>query len=100
MLTLSQVIQTARVAVIAGLLGSTAVLAQDASDPALDGLRKVNAILAAKAPEDAPAFRTWLREIAANSADAASEGGFIGFGGVKVSEAEKATLAEIDAALA
>jgi hypothetical protein len=67
---------------------------------ALDGLRKVNAILAAKAPEDAPAFRIWLREIAANAADAASEGGFIGFGGVKVSEAEKATLAEIDAVLA
>jgi arylsulfatase A-like enzyme len=34
MLTLSQVIQTARVAVIAGLLGSAAVLAQDATDPA------------------------------------------------------------------
>ena len=67
---------------------------------ALDGLRKVNAILAAKAPEDAPAFRIWLRAIAANAAEASTEGGFLGFGGVKVSEAEKATLAELDAALA
>jgi hypothetical protein len=32
-------------------------------------------------------------------ADASTEGGFLGFGGVKVSEAEKATLAEIAAAL-
>jgi hypothetical protein len=67
---------------------------------ALEGLRKVNAILAAKAPDDAPGFRAWLKEIAANAAEASSEGGFLGFGGVKVSEAEKATLAEVDAALA
>jgi len=66
---------------------------------ALEGLRKVSAILAAKAPGDAPAFRAWLTAIAANAAEAASEGGFLGFGGVKVSDAEKATLAEIDAAL-
>jgi hypothetical protein len=51
-------------------------------------------------PDDAPGFRTWLRAIAADAADASSEGGFLGFGGVKVSEAEKATLAELDAALA
>lgn len=67
---------------------------------ALEGVRKVNAILSAKAPDDAPGFRTWLRAIAADAADASSEGGFLGFGGVKVSEAEKATLAELDAALA
>jgi hypothetical protein len=32
-------------------------------------------------------------------AEAASEGGFLGFGGVKVSDTEKATLAEISKAL-
>jgi hypothetical protein len=32
-------------------------------------------------------------------AEAASEGGFLGIGGVQVSEAEKATLAEISNAL-
>ncbi len=67
---------------------------------ALDGLRKVSAILAARAPADAPAFRLWLKAIAGKAAEASSEGGFLGFGGVRVSEAEKATLAEIDAALA
>jgi hypothetical protein len=66
---------------------------------ALDGLRQVNAILAAKAPDAAPGFRTWLKDIAANAAEASSEGGFLGFGGVKVSDAEKATLAELDSAL-
>jgi hypothetical protein len=66
---------------------------------ALDGLKKLNAILVAKAPEDAPAFRTWLKAIAVKAAEASSEGGFLGFGGVKISDAEKATLAELDAAL-
>ena len=32
-------------------------------------------------------------------ADAGNEGGFLGFGGVAVSDAERATLAEISAAL-
>jgi hypothetical protein len=32
-------------------------------------------------------------------AEAAAEGGFLGFGGVQVSEAEKATLADIAKAL-
>jgi hypothetical protein len=67
---------------------------------ALDTLRQVAALVAAKAPADAPAFKTWLAQIAENVAEASKEGGFLGFGGVQVSEAEKATLAEISAALA
>jgi hypothetical protein len=71
----------------------------DMKAKALEGLRQVNAILAAKAPDDAPGFRAWLKDIAANAAKASSEGGFLGFGGVKVSDVEKATLAELDSAL-
>lgn len=67
---------------------------------AIDELRAVSGILAAKAPEDAPAFKAWLRHVAQEAAEAGKEGGFLGFGGVAVSDAEKATLAEIDAALA
>jgi hypothetical protein len=63
-------------------------------------LRQVSMLLAAKAPEDAPAFKAWLTGVARRVAEAAGEGGFLGFGGVPVSDAEKATLAEIDAALA
>jgi hypothetical protein len=40
-----------------------------------------------------------LQEIAQKAAEAAKEGGFLGFGGVAISDAEKATLAQIAAAL-
>jgi hypothetical protein len=65
----------------------------------LDSLREVSAILAAKAPGDAVAFKDWLRGIGQKVAEASMEGSFLGFGGVRVSDAEKATLADIDKAL-
>src|SRR6187431_814337 len=48
---------------------------------------------------EAVAFKAWLRHISQAVAEASTEGGFLGFGGVRVSEAEKATLAEISGAL-
>ena len=66
---------------------------------ALSELRSVSRILGAKAPSDAAAFRTWLQGVAQKAAEAGTEGGFLGFGGVAVSDAEKATLSEISAAL-
>jgi hypothetical protein len=66
---------------------------------AIDSLRQVSALLDQKAPEDAAAFKGWLSGIARRVAEAAKEGGFLGFGGVQVSDAEKATLGEISAAL-
>jgi hypothetical protein len=65
----------------------------------LGALREVSAILAAKAPADAPAFKSFLNDLATKVAEATKEGGFLGFGGVPVSEAEKATLAQIAEAL-
>ena len=65
----------------------------------IDTLRKAGAVVDAKAPGDAVAFKSWLREISQHVAEAAREGGFLGIGGVAVSEAEKATLAEISSAL-
>ncbi|MDQ8732456.1 hypothetical protein [Bradyrhizobium sp. LHD-71] len=62
-------------------------------------LGKADSILAAKAPADAPAFKTWLHQLSQKVAEAASEGGFLGMGGVTVSDAEKATLGEISSAL-
>jgi hypothetical protein len=73
--------------------------ARDIKPQAIATLREVAALLDAKAPEDAPAFKAWLAVLAERVAEAAKEGGFLGFGGVQVSDAEKATLAEIDAAL-
>ena len=66
---------------------------------ALDELTAVSRIVDVKAPEDAVAFKAWLQEVAQKAAEAGTEGGFLGFGGVAVSEAEKATLGEISAAL-
>ena len=72
----------------------------DVKTKSIEGLRQVSAVLAAKAPGDAAAFKTWLKQISQGTAEAASEGGgLFGLGGVQVSEAEKATLAEISQAL-
>jgi hypothetical protein len=65
----------------------------------LASLREVSVILDAKAPGDAAAFKAWLCGISQKVAEAAAEGTFLGFGGVQVSDAEKATLADIAKAL-
>jgi hypothetical protein len=62
-------------------------------------LREVSAILDAKAPSDAVAFKAWLRGISQKVAEASKEDSFLGVGGVQVSDAEKATLADISKAL-
>ena len=65
----------------------------------IETLRQAGAVVAAKAPGDAAAFKAWLHNISQHVADAAREGGFLGIGGVLVSEAEKATLTEISDAI-
>src|SRR5262245_42650221 len=65
----------------------------------IETLRKAGAVVDAKAPGDAAAFKGWLRQISQHVAEASNEGGFLGIGGVPMSEAEKATLSEIAAAL-
>ena len=66
----------------------------------LDELRAVNGILEAKATAaEADAFRQWLVAVAAAAADAAKEGGFMGFGAVQVSEGEQRMIDELRAAL-
>ena len=62
-------------------------------------LRQAAAIVDAKAPGDAAAYKAWLQQISQHVAEAAKEGGFLGIGGVPVSDAEKATLTEISSAL-
>ena len=65
----------------------------------LDALRQTGALVDTKATGDAAGFKTWLARISEQVANASSEGGFLGFGGVRVSDAEKATLQEISKAL-
>jgi hypothetical protein len=68
-------------------------------EAAVRELGAVAALVVQKAPEAAPGFRDWLKAIAARVAEAGTEGGFLGFGGEKVSAAEKATLDRIATAL-
>ena len=67
----------------------------------LEELAAVNAIVSAKAsPEDAEAFRAWLKDAAQEAANAAKEGGFLGFHAVRVSEGEQRMLDKLAEALA
>ena len=71
-----------------------------AGQAVLDELAAVDVIVAAKAsPEETAAFRTWLVTTAQAAADAAKEGGFMGFGAVQVSQGEADMLAKIRAAV-
>jgi hypothetical protein len=63
-------------------------------------LAKIPAILEGKVPADqAEGFRGWLVDIARKVANAATEGGFFGFGGQRVSAAETAAINELAASL-
>ena len=62
-------------------------------------MQEASAILDEREPADAAAFKSWLFSVSRRVAEAASEGGFLGFGGVQVSAAERATLDEIAEAL-
>lgn len=71
-----------------------------AGQQVLDELRAVQAIVASKAtPEEAGAFSAWLLATAQAAADAAKEGGFMGFGAEQVSQREKDMLDQVRAAL-
>lgn len=62
-------------------------------------LAQAGKILDAKAPGEAPAFKSWLKSVADQVAESATEGGVLGFGGTRVTQAEKATVNEIGKAL-
>ena len=67
----------------------------------LEEITAVNAIATAKAtPEEAEAYRSWLWDAAREAANAAKEGGFLGFHAVRVSEGEQRMLDKLEAALA
>jgi hypothetical protein len=66
----------------------------------LDELKAAHGIVAQKAtPEEAEAFATWLLAVAQAAADAAKEGGFMGFHAQRVSEGEQRMLESIRDAL-
>jgi hypothetical protein len=67
---------------------------------ALADAKDAAALLDAKAtPEQAAQYREWLMGVADGVAQAATEGGFLGFGGERLSEGEKKLLGDLKTAL-
>lgn len=66
----------------------------------VDEIARANEIVTSKAtPEEAEAFRTFIMDCAQRAAEAAKEGGFMGFHAERVSQGEKDMLAQIGSAL-
>lgn len=66
---------------------------------ASDHLRTAVQALHAKSPADATAYADWVAGIAKKVSEAATEGGFLGFGGERVSAAETAMIDKLKAAM-
>ena len=61
-----------------------------------EAIQKTVALLNEKAaPEESTQIREWMYELSVKVAEAAKEGGFLGIGAVRVSDAEKQALAEL-----
>jgi hypothetical protein len=66
----------------------------------IEELQSVHGLIAAKSdPEEAAAFGRWMVASAQAAADAAKEGGFMGFGAEQVSQREKDMLERVRAAV-
>jgi hypothetical protein len=73
---------------------------EQCKEAALNHIRAVNDILGRKVkPEEADEFKKWLLTVGHRVAEAANEGGIFGFGGERVSDAEKNVLRQIAFAL-
>jgi hypothetical protein len=72
---------------------------EDMQRAVIQDIKTVNDILNSKAsPEEAKEYKEWALEIAQNVANAAKEGGFLGFGGERISEGEREFLSKIEEA--
>jgi hypothetical protein len=65
----------------------------------IETLGQAGKLVDAKAPDDAAAFKGWLRQISQHVAEAAKEGSLFGTGSTPISDKEKATLQQISSAL-
>jgi hypothetical protein len=80
--------------------GDAKALHDELQNAAAEKAAAANAILKQKgSPEDLKAFRQLLMDIADRTANAAKEGSFLGFGGERVSEGERAVIKRISQAL-
>jgi hypothetical protein len=74
--------------------------AEQVRTKAIDSVKAVGGLVDLKVGGALAAdFKQWLGSVSQSVAEAATEGGFLGFGGTAVSDAEKATLKDISMAL-
>jgi hypothetical protein len=80
--------------------GDAKALRDQLQNAVADKAADANAILKRKgSPEDLTAYRQLVMDIADRTANAAKEGSFLGFGGERVSEGERAVIKRIAQAL-
>jgi hypothetical protein len=72
---------------------------KEISQRCVETLREVAKLVDTKAPAEAPAFKIWILNTSKKVAEASKEGSFLGFGGQKVSDNEKATIDQVSKAL-
>ena len=73
---------------------------EDVRQRLYEGLQNAAALVDLKcSPAEAEGFKQWLLDLAHVAAKAHKEGSVLGIGGVRVSDKEKAALAEVKAAL-
>ncbi len=69
---------------------------QNFKSAVLDRVKSAVELVAKKgSPAEADAYRKMLADVAERAANASKEGGFLGFGGVRVSDKEQAFISEV-----
>jgi hypothetical protein len=56
-------------------------------------------VVSAKSPDEGQVYRAWLIYLAGQTAEGSKEGGFLGFGAVRVSDKEKSAMDDLAEAL-
>jgi len=76
--------------------GSREEQMQNLKAAVLERVKSATAVLASKAsPAEAEAYKKMLVSVAEQAANASTEGGLLGFGGVRVSDKEQAFITEV-----
>jgi hypothetical protein len=79
--------------------GSREQQMQSLKTAVLERVKSAVALVAGKgSPAEAEAYRKMLVSVAEQAANASKEGGFLGFGGVRVSDKEQAFITEVKTA--
>jgi hypothetical protein len=65
----------------------------------IDRCTQAAALVGKKSPGEADSYKQWLLSLAQKTAEASKEGGFLGLGGIPVSQAENSAVGDLASAL-